>query len=131
MVDRMSGLVEGGRAAAHRASEVADLEVEALSRQPSRAVTPDRGKEFADWPRVKRETGALFYFCAPHHPWEKGSVENANGLIREYFPKGTDFADVTDEEVREVYDQINRKPRKRLGWLTPYEVHCSVALHLL
>lgn len=131
LVDRRSGLIEGGRAAARRASEVADVEIAALSRQPRRTVTPDRGKEFADWPRVKRETGAPFYFCAAHHPWEKGSVENANGLVREYFPKGTDFSAVADEEVREVYDAINRRPRKRLGWRTPYEVHYSKVLHLL
>lgn len=82
-------------------------------------------------PRVKRETGAPFCFCAAHHPWEKGSVENANGLVREYFPKGTDFSGVTDGEVREVYDAINRRPRKLLGWRTPYEVHYSKVLHLL
>lgn len=80
---------------------------------------------------MKREAGTQFYFCAPHHPWEKGSVENANGLVREYFPKGADFATVTDEEVREVYDAINRRPRKRPGWRTPYEVHYSTVLHLL
>lgn len=94
-------------------------------------MTPDRGKEFADWPRARRETGAPFYFCAPHHLWEKGSVENANGLIRERFPKGTGFSGVTDGEVREVYDAINRRPRKRLGWRTPFEVHYSTVLHLL
>lgn len=131
MVDRASGLLEGGRAAALRKGEVADVEITVLSRQPRRTVTPDRGKEFADWPRVKRETGTPFYFCSPHHPWEKGAVENANGLIREYFPKGTDFSRVTDEEVREVYDRINRRPRKRLGWRTPYEVHYSKVLRLL
>ena len=94
-------------------------------------MTPDRGKEFADWPHVKRETGAPFYFCASYHPWEKGSVENANGLIGECFPGGTDFSGATDEEVGEVYDAINRRPRKRLGWRTPFEVHYSKALHLL
>ena len=94
-------------------------------------MTPDRGKEFADWARVARETGVEFYFCSPHHPWEKGTVENTNGLIREYFPKGTDFASVTDDRVREVYDKLNRRPRKRLGWRTPWEAHYSEALHLL
>lgn len=110
MVDRRSGLLEGGRAAAHRAAEVADVEIAALSRQPRLTVTPDRGKEFADWPRVKEATGAPFYFCAAHHPWEKGSVENANGLLREYFPKGTNFASVTDEEVAKVYAQASQAP---------------------
>lgn len=91
-------------------AEVADVEIAALSRQPRLTVTPDRGKEFADWPRVKEATGAPFYFCAAHHPWEKGSVENANGLLREYFPKGTNFASVTDEEVAKVYAQASQAP---------------------
>lgn len=131
LADRRSGLLAGGRAAAHTKGAVADVEVAALSGVPALTVTPDRDKEFADWPRVTRETGAEFYFCSPHHPWEKGTVENTNGLVREYFPKGTDFSAVTDEEVARVYDAINRRPRKRLGWRTPWEVFHGEALHLL
>lgn len=131
LVDRRDGFLAGGLAPSHAKAAVADIEVAALSGQPALTVTPDRGKEFADWARVARETGVEFYFCSPHHPWEKGTVGNANGLIREYFPKGTDFASVTDDRVREVYDKLNRRPRKRLGWRTPWEAHCSEALHLL
>lgn len=131
LVDRRSGYLRGGRAAAHTKAAVADVEVAALSGVPALTVTPDRGTEFADWPRVTRETGAEFYFCAAHHPWEKGMVENTNGLVREYFPKGTDFSSVADEEVARVYDAINRRPRKRLGWCTPWEVFHGEALHLL
>lgn len=131
LVDRRDGYLDGGRAAAHRKREVADVEIAALSRHPALTVAPDRGMEFADWARVTEATGAEFYFCAAHHPWEKGCVENVNGLLREYFPKGTDFSLVSDAEVSEVYDRINRRPRKRLGWRTPYEVHYSEALHLL
>lgn len=119
MVDRRSGYLRGGRAASRTMAAVADVEVAALSGVPALTVTPNRGSEFAAWPRVTRETGAEFYFCAAHHPWEKGAVENANGLVREYFPKGTDFSAVTDSEVSGVYDAINRRPRKRLGWRTP------------
>lgn len=72
-----------------------------------------------------------FYFCAAHRPWEKGLNENTDGLIREYFPKGTDFGAVTDEEVARVCDAINRRPRKRLDWRMPQEAHCSEVLHLL
>lgn len=63
--------------------------------------------------------------------WQRGTNENTNGLLREYFPKGTNFSEVTDEEVREVYDEINKRPRKCLGYLTPYEVHYSKTLQLL
>lgn len=131
LADRRSGYLGGGRAASRTKAAVADVEVAALSGVPALTVTPDRGKEFADWARVARETGAEFYFCSPHHPWEKGTVENTNGLVREYFPKGTDFASVADEDVARVYDAINRRPRKRLGWRTPWEVFHGEALHLL
>ncbi|HIT51653.1 MAG TPA: IS30 family transposase, partial [Candidatus Aveggerthella excrementigallinarum] len=70
-------------------------------------------------------------FCAAHHPWEKGTVENTNGLLREYFPKGTDFSAVSDGDVARVHDAVNRRPRKRLGWRTPWEVFHGEALHLL
>ena len=75
-------------------------------------------------------TGAEFHFCSPHHPWEKGTVENTNGPIRKYLPKGTDFSLVADKRVGEVYDGINRRPRKRLGRRTSREAHCSEVLHL-
>lgn len=80
---------------------------------------------------ARRELGVEFYFCEPHHPWQRGSNENTNGLVREYFPNGTDFPDVTASEVAEVYDALNRRPRKCLGFRTPREVHYSEALHLI
>ncbi|WP_368206860.1 transposase, partial [Bifidobacterium pseudocatenulatum] len=78
-----------------------------------------------------RSHTAVFYFALPHHPWQRGTNENTNGLVREYFPKGTDFDAAGDERVREVYDAISHRPRKRHGFRTPYEVHHSQTLHLL
>lgn len=80
---------------------------------------------------MEEATGATVYFAEPRHPWERGMNEITNGLVREYFPKGTDFSGVADEGVARVYDAINRRPHKRLGWLTPWEVHHGQALHLL
>lgn len=132
LVDRRSGYLDGGRAGAHTKAEVRDVEVAALGRHPgSRTVTPDRGKEFAAFAEVEAACGVEFFFALPHHPWQRGTNENTNGLIREYFPKGTDFSAVTDGEVRAVYDAINMRPRKRLGYRTPYEAHYSKTLHLL
>lgn len=131
LVDRRSGYLAGGLAASQTKRDVADVEIAALSGAPALTVTPDRGKEFAGWARVTEATGAEFYLCAAHHPWEKGCVENANGLLREYFPKGTDLSPVTEGEVREAYDELNRRPRERLGWRTPWEVFHSEALRLL
>lgn len=108
------------------------METEALSGRPeTRTITLDRGMEFADFEKVEAATGAVCYFALPHHPWQRGSNENTNGLIREYFPKGTDFANVSDGQVQAVYDAINHRPRKRHGYRTPWEVHHSTVLHLL
>ena len=64
-----------------------------------------------------------FHFCQPHHPWQKPTAENTNGLIREFFPKGTDFTRVTDEEMQDVFEKINDRPRKVLGFRTANEVY--------
>lgn len=131
LVDRSSGFLAGGRAGAHTAACVRDVQVAALAGQPALTVTPDRGKEFAAFREVEAATGAEFFFALPHSPWQRGTNENTNGLLREYFPKGTDFGPVGDDEVQGVYDAVNRRPRKRLGYRAPYEVHYSTVLHLL
>ena len=94
-------------------------------------VTPDRGKEFAEHALFTEAVGAECYFCPPRRPWGRGADENTNGLLRQCFPKGCDLDAVSDEEVERVYDELNRRPRKRLGYLTPYEVYRSASLHLL
>lgn len=124
MADRASRLLVGGRARAHSSAEVAKAEVRALAGRPLETVAPDRGKEFANHREVSRALGGVpFYFCRPHHPWQKPTVENTSGLIREFFPKGTDFSRVTDEEVQEVFEKINDRPRKVLGFRTANEVY--------
>ncbi|WP_420597482.1 IS30 family transposase [Deinococcus sp.] len=72
-----------------------------------------------------QQWGAQTYACHAHSPWEKGSVENSNGLLRQFFPKGTDFTTVSLEEVLKAEHLLNHRPRKVLGYLTPYEVHSS------
>lgn len=124
MTDRASRPLVGGRARAHSSAEVAKAEVRALAGRPLETVTPDRGKEFANHREVSRAPGGVpFYFCQSHHPWQKPTVENTSGLIREFFPKGTDFSRVTDEEVQEVFEKINDRPRKVLGFRTANEVY--------
>ena len=124
MADRASRLLVGGRARAHSSAEVAKVEVRALAGRPLEAVTPDRGKEFASHREASRALGGVpFHFCQPHRPWQKPTVENTNGLIRELFPKGTDFSRVTDEEVQEVFEKFNDRPRKVLGFRTANEVY--------
>lgn len=130
-VDRRSGYLVGGRAARKASDEVGAVMRASLAGQPLETVTSDRGKEFACHAGVTAELGVEFYFCAPHCPWQRGTNENTNGLLREYFPKGADMAGLDDGYVQEVYDKLNRRPRKRLGYRTPREVHFSEVLHLV
>lgn len=132
LVDRRSGLLSGGRCAAHARRDVADAGIDALRRHPeSRTVTLDRGMESADFEKVEQAAGAVFCFALPCHPWRRGGNGNTNGLIREYLPKGADSTAVGEQEVRAVYDAIDHRPRKRHGYRTPWEVHHSTVLHLL
>ncbi len=85
-------------------------------------LTADNGKEFAGHQAVSGALGADFYFATPYHSWERGLNEHTNGLVRQYFPKGTDFRMVTESQVRAVEDRINHRPRKVLGYRTPAEV---------
>ena len=88
---------------------------------PVHTITADNGKEFADHSRVANALKAQFFFARPCHSWERGLNEHTNGLVREYFPKGTDFRKVSDEEVQKVQGRLNARPRKVLGYRTPTE----------
>jgi IS30 family transposase len=85
-------------------------------------ITADNGKEFAFHARVSTRLGAGFYFAKPYHAWERGLNENTNGLVRQYFPKGTSLARVTPAAVARVQNKLNSRPRKVLGYKTPNEV---------
>ena len=82
-------------------------------------VTMDNGKEFYKHTKIAKSLAAETYFCRPYHSWEKGLNENTNGLIRQYFPKQTDFRNISDREIRRVQDELNHRPRKTLGYETP------------
>jgi len=85
-------------------------------------ITLDNGSEFADHKTVAQAVTAATYFCDPYCSGQRGTNENTNGLIRQYFPKGTDFRQVTDAELRKVVTKLNDRPRKRLGYRTPAQV---------
>ena len=130
-VDRKDGFLVGGKCRRKTAECGRRKMPRALEGQPLGSVTLDRGKEFADHAQVTADIDVQFYFALPHHPWQRGTNENTNGLLREYFPKGESLARVSEKRVQEVYDRLNRRPRKRLGYRTPYEVHCSETLRLI
>ena len=131
LVDRRSGMRVGGKVKKKRSEPVAKLMVRKLQGMHLHSITLDRGKEFAAHKMVTDKLGVEIYFALPHHPWQRGSNENTNGLLREYFPKGKSIDNLSVKEVQAVYDKLNLRPRKRLGYRTPYEAYYGKALHLI
>ena len=99
----------------------------ALAPHLRRTLTWDQGKELALHHQITARTGTRVYFCDAHSPWQRGSNENTNGLLRDYFPKGTDLSTISREELQRVADELNDRPRKTLGWARPAALITGVA----
>jgi IS30 family transposase len=85
-------------------------------------ITSDNGREFARHEEIAKRLQADFYFAHPYASWERGTNENTNGLIRQYFPKNRDFTTITQQEIDTAMERLNNRPRKRLGYQTPNQV---------
>ena len=92
-----------------------------LPEQLRRSLTWDQGAEMAEHARLKVDASVQIYFCDPHSPWQRATNENTNGLLRQYFPKGTDLSAHSAEEIAAVAAALNARPRKTLNWKTPVE----------
>lgn len=131
MVDRKSRFLLCERIEKKTAQNVNEAILRMFTNNPVKTITPDRGKEFSKHKELTEILNVEFYFPLPHHPWQRGTNENTNGLLREYFPKSTDITDLEDAYIQEKVTEINLRPRKCLGWKTPYEVYYNKVLHLV
>jgi len=110
------------RPGSHTAGVVADALADAITslpRQLRRSLTWDQGKQMAGHARFSVATGVPVYFCDPHSPWQRGSNQNTNGLLRQYFPRSTDFRALTQRDLDHVAAELNGRPRQTLGWKSP------------
>lgn len=93
-----------------------------IPKKKRKTITFDNGIEFADWESLEKKSGMIVYFAYPYHSWERGTNENTNGLLRQYFPKDMDFNLIKPEELARIVKKLNNRPRKRLGFLSPRQV---------
>lgn len=132
LVERTSGftmllcLPDNRRAAT--VAEVMQQQIETLPTQLRRSITWDQGIEMADHAKFTLATGIPIYFCHPHAPWERGTNENTNGLLRRYLPRTSDLSVHDQDDLDDIAARLNTRPRKRLGYLTPSEVFNQLAL---
>lgn len=126
LVDRKSRYLKMCLVSGHTSTAVVQALIDMLRPFPTESILLDNGSEFAAYKQINESLDTTCYFADPHSPWQRGSNENINGLIRFYFPKGTVFREVSRERLQEVEDQINHRPRKCLDYKTPYQVfyHC-------
>lgn len=129
LVDRKSRFLLMAKSPDKTAKSIENIVTKLLSGKPCLSLTLDNGSEFANYNEIEKKLDALVYFADTHSPWQRGSNENLNELIRWYFPKGTDFTKVSDHYIELVCKEINQRPRKILGWDTPEKVYSSMHLN--
>lgn len=125
LVERTTRLVLLAKVSGKEAETIRKTLVRVFKRLPSdfkKSLTYDQGKEMAQHTLFTKQTNIQVYFAHPRSPWERGSNENTNGLLRQFFPKGIDFDNVSYYDIRKAQRLLNDRPRKTLGWRSPYEV---------
>ena len=129
LVDRKSRHLKMGLLASRTAEDTRKVIEKLLHGLPVHSISLDNGSEFSEFRKLEEHLHTLVYFAEPHKPWQRGTNENTNDIVRFFFPKGFDFRTATDEDILFVENLINNRPRKCLGWKTPAEILVdSVAL---
>lgn len=126
VVERVTRIVHITKLGSKKSLITSNAVVKRLSAYPSgfvQSITYDNGPENARHLKINEKLGCLSYFCLPYHSWEKGAVEQVNGLIRRYLPKGTDFSMVTEKQIQDIERDLNTRPKKCLGYRTPIEIY--------
>lgn len=125
--DRATGLLRMGKVNSKEATEIQTVITKILTEFKTNihTITTDNGKEFANHKIIAETLEIDYFFAKPYHSWERGSNENLNGLVRQYFPKGSNFAEITNEQIKIVEDKLNNRPRKRFGFLSPNQVYSN------
>lgn len=125
--DRATGLLSMGKVKSKEAKGIGQVAIDILGEFTHilHTITSDNGKEFANHTAIAKALKIDYYFARPYHSWERGANENLNGLIRQYFLKGSDFTKITDLQIKYVEDKLNNRPRKRFGYLTPNQVYLT------
>jgi IS30 family transposase len=125
LVERKSGLIRIAKLSGATADETTQGSIKLLLGElhPVRSITTDNGSEFHGFKLIERMLGTKVFFATPHHAWERGTNENTNGLLRQYLPKGTSLADLTQDQCEAIAIKLNHRPRKRHGFRTPHEVY--------
>jgi IS30 family transposase len=125
LVDRKTGYVLIGKLRARTVEATNRRAIDLINNaaRRTRSVTVDNGTEFHGYKAIEAATAADFFFATPHHSWERGTSENTNGLIRQYAPKRTSLAHLTQNDCDSIARRLNNRPRKRLAYRTPAERH--------
>jgi transposase, IS30 family len=130
LAERKSRYVLAGHISSKHAEGVTAVTTRLLAPHQDKChtITFDNGKEFAEHEKMAAELKADIYFAHPYHSWERGLNENSNGLLRQYFPKGMELTNITDQRVQSAVERLNHRPRKVLGFRTPHEVFFGVEM---
>jgi IS30 family transposase len=124
LVERKSGYLQIAKLQARNVQQTTTGTIELIQRHPGqfKTITADNGTEFHGYADIEKATGVKFYFATPHHAWERGTNENTNGLIRQYLPKGTSMARLSQQQCDDIANELNTRPRKRHGYKTPEQI---------